>query len=97
MGPELLKCERAQWFPVPKGEVRKARLGDVVAEVCHLHDVSPDAVMGRCRQQRESAARQEVWRRLFWLGWGYSAIGRAFGRDHTTIMAGVDAAEVRAA
>jgi chromosomal replication initiation ATPase DnaA len=30
--------------------------------------------------------RAEVYKRLLDLGWSYSAIGKACGRDHSTIM-----------
>ena len=89
MGPELIKQECPVMFD-PRGKLNK-----LIHNAAMVHGTTSKRVRGRSLLSCDIAARQEVWRRLYWLGWSYSAIGRAFDRDHTTIMAGVDSAEGR--
>ena len=96
MGPELQKCERAPWLPT--GPSRTANsIADVVDTVSRERGVSAEAILGRRHFPRDAAARHEVWRRLHALGWTCSEIARAFGRDHTTVMAALDRRQRRVA
>jgi hypothetical protein len=48
-----------------------------------------DRVMSRAKDASTYADRRPAMAACRALGWSYSAIGRAFGRDHTTVMAAV--------
>ena len=78
MGPEIEKQERGFG----------STLSDVVASIAAQHNVEPDALFGRLRHQQICAARHAVWRALHVAGWSYPRIGKAFGRDHATVMNG---------
>jgi chromosomal replication initiation ATPase DnaA len=56
---------------------------------------APDAILGPSRQPHLVEARAEVFRELRALGWSYPRIGRAVGRDHTTIHAAVNGKPTR--
>lgn len=71
------------------------RLRPMVQEWSDLCGVSVAQIMGHSRRQQIAHARQGV----YWLlmhrgGLSVSAIGRAMGRDHTTVQHGI-AAETR--
>jgi chromosomal replication initiation ATPase DnaA len=76
MGPELLKLERSP------GQ----SLADIVDTVGAAWNVDTLAMFGKDRHATIAAARVDVWRHLRAAGWSYPAIGRAFGRDHSTIL-----------
>lgn len=80
--------------PVPLYEVD----ADVFSEhaiatidlICGEHGVSRGHVFSRSRIGRIARARKFVWLYLHdTASWSYPEIGRAFGRDHTTVMSGV--------
>lgn len=67
----------------------------VTAEVCALRGVSRKEVDSTYVERRIAHVRQEIWWRLRQMTdsdgkprFSYPAIGRAFGRDHTTIIFG---------
>jgi chromosomal replication initiation ATPase DnaA len=71
----------------------------IIAEIAALHGVEPRAITGRRRTPRIVLARQhayaEVKARRAHLS--LPAVGRAFGRDHSTILGGIRAHEARMA
>lgn len=60
-----------------------------VTEICARRGVSPLLVAGDNRQREIIAARNEIFAALAALGYSRTAIGRAFGKDHTTVMHGI--------
>lgn len=70
-------------------------LGTVLG-VAAGHHVTLAELWGRSRTPRVSRARQALWSRLEGHGLSRSEIGRAFNRDHTTIISGIAAADKRA-
>jgi len=66
---------------------RPTSAASVVHDVSIFTGVTPAQIFGRSRRKTIVAARHEVWARLHRLGWSLSALGRAFDRDHTTILA----------
>jgi len=76
MGPELLKCERSPGHS----------LIDIVETVSKTWNVEPNALFGRDRHKTVAACRADVWEHLRAVGWSYPQIGKAFGRDHSTIL-----------
>jgi len=70
----------------------------LVVDVCRTRGVKLDDLCGRARSRSVSRARQEVWWRLRTDPERYFSlpeIARLFGRDHTTVLAGVAAHEHR--
>ena len=62
--------------------------------VCHARGVTREELCGRRRTKNVASARQELWWHLRRSpGMSYAEIGRLFGRNHTTVMAGVRAFE----
>jgi len=53
------------------------------------HGTTIARVLGESRARRETAARREVWRRLYDDGFSYAVIGRFTDRDHATVMHGL--------
>jgi len=80
-------------------EALRARdLLDALDDVCRRRHVTRDDLCGRGRTRAAASARQEIWwllRHHPELNFSFADIGRLFDRDHTTIMAGVDAHERR--
>jgi chromosomal replication initiation ATPase DnaA len=48
--------------------------------------ITLDAIRGESRHRPIASARQRAMRRAFWAGFSSAAIGRFFGRDHTTVL-----------
>lgn len=67
---------------------RRPRLQEVIDEVCRDHDVTAADVRGRGRTKRVAAARHEIWARLLALGWSSVEVGRVWGCDHSSVLAG---------
>jgi len=66
------------------------RVRRVIAQIAGEHGVPLDRVMGRCRLARVSYARHHAMAVIRWSsGLSFPEIGRYFGRDHTTVIAGV--------
>ena len=62
-----------------------------IAEICRRHDVCMADVMGRSRFRVHINARHEA----FWMlrtmyGLSYPRIGQIMGRDHSTVLYGID-------
>lgn len=74
---------------------RKIAIKEITAGVAKLYGVTVEDIYGRGRDSDVVMARQEVWRRAYFIGNSYSKIGRVFGRDHSTIYHGVKAAQRR--
>ena len=53
-------------------------------------DVSPDVLLGPCRQQWLVTIRRKIAGELRAQEFSYSEIGRAFNRDHSTILSLLD-------
>ena len=53
------------------------------------HGVTVAEIKGRSRLGPAAAARQDVFLALREAGWSFPRIGRAMGRDHSTVMHGV--------
>lgn len=82
---ETLAMNRAR-----KGEVFSERSEAVIDLICDEHEISREQLFSRSRLMRIARARMLVWLYLHdEAGWSYTEIGRAFGRDHTTILGGV--------
>ena len=58
----------------------------IVRAVAAERGFTVETILGRGRSRPIVAVRWEVWRRLHDAGWSSVAIGRAFDRDHTTIL-----------
>lgn len=62
--------------------------------VCQARGVTREEVCGRRRTKNVASARQELWWHLRRSpGMSYGEIGLLFGRNHTTVMAGIRAFE----
>ena len=70
-------------------------LSDIINEVAREFDVGPDELRSRSRHRRCAWPRQEIYRRLRLRGWTLTQIGRALGRNHATILHGINQAERR--
>jgi chromosomal replication initiation ATPase DnaA len=62
---------------------------DVLQRVSVRYGVSVDALRSRSRMQLIAEARKMAYTVLRAQGRSYPEIGRALGRDHTTVIAGV--------
>jgi|FLYN01.1.fsa_nt_gi chromosomal replication initiator protein len=71
---------------------------DLINAAADLFDISPHALTNGCRQRHVAHARQAVMYALYQAtDMSYAAIGELLGgRDHSTIIHGVAAAERRA-
>src|SRR5690349_5930608 len=61
----------------------------VAKEIARNHHVTLEELLGRRRRGPEASARHELWHRLYEQIPSLPKLGEIFGRDHTTIMAGV--------
>jgi hypothetical protein len=61
----------------------------IIAQVCDRHGVAVEEVLGRSRYKRVCLARKEAYVMLRQERLSYPTIGRMFGRDHTTVVDGV--------
>lgn len=68
------------------------RIAEIVLDVARRNGVAAADILGQHRLAVIVAARQEVFLRAREAGYSLSAIGRAMGRDHTTVSHGVAAA-----
>ena len=76
-------------------ELRELGVFKEVQEICSKHGVvRVPALRSSSRLKHIARARHEamlfIWRRF---KWSYPAVGRLFGRDHTTVMAACRKAE----
>ncbi|MGE5500595.1 MAG: helix-turn-helix domain-containing protein [Ignavibacteriales bacterium] len=77
-------------------------LRDIIREVAEDHGLTPEDITGRSRCRKIAHARQDAMWRARQVKWAsgaprYSApmIGRALNRDHSTVLAGIEAHAVR--
>ena len=61
----------------------------IIAQVCDRHGVAVEEVLGRSRYKRVCLARKEAYVMLRQERLSYLTIARMFGRDHTTVVDGV--------
>jgi len=61
-------------------------LEDLCIDIAVRHKTTWLAITGRSTSDTLLRPRLEVYRRLLALGWSYTAIGKACGRDHSTVM-----------
>jgi chromosomal replication initiation ATPase DnaA len=74
--------------------LRVRDLLDFVDEVCRRRGVTREELCGRGRTQAVVRARQELWWQLRQhpeRHYSLCEIGRLFGRDHSTVLHGIDA------
>ena len=82
----------SMWKGLVTGCERPGTMSQIVREVAQAHSVPLDVLMGRSTLKPVCAARHEaMWmirelQRNGKAAWSYPAIGRFFGRDHTTVM-----------
>ncbi len=67
----------------------------IVAEVSEATGISATDIMGTRKWAQISAARQMVYYIAHRNGMSLPEIGRAFGRDHTTVLHGINAEKAR--
>ena len=60
-----------------------------ISRAAEHHGVTVAEIKGRSRLGPVVAARQDVFLALREAGWSFPRIGRAMGRDHSTVMHGV--------
>ena len=60
-----------------------------ISRAAEHHGVTVAEIKGRSRLGAVVAARQDVFLALRESGWSFPRIGRAMGRDHSTVMHGV--------
>jgi hypothetical protein len=75
--------EMAEW---------QGALADAVAQ----SEVSAAELLSNCQKRKTAWARQDLMADLYELGYSYSQIGRALGRDHSTILYGIAQSKKRA-
>lgn len=66
-------------------------LRDTIDLTALSYGVRKSDILGTSRSRELVQARREIWKHLREQGWSYPRIGRAFNRDHTTILHGVRA------
>lgn len=70
----------------------------IVARVAALYGVDVEAIFSRARTKTVAEARLvAMWAARLRLGWSFPELGRAFERDHTTVLANCHEVDVRRA
>lgn len=70
----------------------------IVARIAALYGIDLEALLGRARSKTLAEARSvAMWAARHRLGWSFPELGRAFDRNHTTIMYNVGEVELRIA
>ena len=64
----------------------------IVADVACAHGVPETEILSDSRRRDLTAARRDVYSRMFDLGVSYNQIGRLMQRHHTTVMFALGAA-----
>jgi len=67
----------------------KLSADDAYAIAARRHGVTVAELRGRTRTPHLHKARVEAWRMLLDQGWSSVAVGRAVGRDHSTVLCAV--------
>lgn len=71
-------------------ELHERDLFDDATRIAKAHNVTVFEMVSRNRSMGPSAARHAFWQELYARGhWSYPRIAELFGRDHSTVMAGV--------
>jgi chromosomal replication initiator protein len=75
-----------------------AALEPILIEAATMFHVTPNTIIGRSQSATVSKARRWAMRAARErLGWSYHELGRAFGRDHSTVVYACQVDEQRAA
>ncbi len=80
------KPERKVDEPLTVNAERLFDWRELLAEVCLRYGVSPHLVLSDCRTARCVQVRADMVHLLRERGWSFCRIGRALGRDHSSIM-----------
>lgn len=63
---------------------------DLVDDIARSHHVETFDILGRGRSKQIAFARRHAWAVVRWtFDFSYPEIGRLFGVDHTSVLAGV--------
>lgn len=85
--------ERTPKIPLVQRVIRKRfpmeTMNSVIMRVCRAREVPPLLVAGDCRMKEVVAARNEVFAILNANGLSIERIGKAFAKDHTTVLYGI--------
>lgn len=85
--------ERLPKVPLVQRVIRKRfpmeTMNSVIMRISRARDVPPLLVAGHCRMKDVVAARYEVFSVLNASGLSIERIGKAFGKDHTTVLYGI--------
>lgn len=89
--------------PKPKRKVSEVRnvaggagnISQIVANVAFDYGVAISDIMGPCRAPKWAWPRQHAYAMASDDGYSLAAIGRHFGRDHSTISSGIAAHRAR--
>lgn len=77
------------------GHPRRASIKQIVRDVAAAYGEKAEDILGRDRKRKFVIPRQEVMRRAYEAGLSLPQIGRAMGRDHTTVLHGISRAKER--
>ena len=69
--------------------LRRGTINEIVAQVADLTCLPATEIMGRSRKAPIAQARHLVWLVAQRQGMSLTQIGRAFDRDHTTVLHGI--------
>lgn len=90
--------------PMPKAPANDAApskadftVRKIVKIVAEEYGVHPSVILGSEKNRRAAVPRQEVMRRALAVGWSSTQVGRALGRDHSTVLTGAKRAAERLA
>jgi hypothetical protein len=72
------------WRPHPS----KSRIEAMIKAARLASGISVADILG-CRSRDATRVRHGIWRELYAQGFGYTGIAKAWGADHTTIIAAV--------
>lgn len=77
-------------------ELKERELYDLAEHIAKKHACSIAEMLGPRRFEAFAHARQEFWSELYGTGhWSLPRLAKLFGRDHTTILAGIHSHYVR--
>lgn len=68
----------------------RERSMSIIREIAMQHGVTVEAIMGRSRDHKDTRARRAAYAAVkYRRGLSHPAVGRIFGRDHSTILHGI--------